>query len=369
MRQVLKGLFFIVPLLAAGMALAQPALDFSVKHPGPDPLKGLPAGSKVISAFGERAAFSPDGRKVAFIGDYDAFEYDIATGTVRNLTAHLPHKTLLRIQYLADGNYLLTGFIRLSRFRSPTKEQWTHTRETGTELLFLSKQAGAPLVRLGVNLYEGFAQSRKTNKIAWSEVSPPTSRLELKPDSNVTSTMYTANVVVHGMSATLENRRAVGTVDVSHDCTWEAQDFLNNDTVVDGPCYMTNPAFLRREKGAPYLAGEKIVSVDTRTGKVTTWYTKSDMYAEVEGLYPDERYTMVECGPTLGGPLDLCRFDFTKGPEQTMVRLTFGQDYGPYKFSNPVVSGDGKWAAFMMSTNGDEAGEGYGIVLMPLSAP
>ena len=43
----------------------------------------------MLSAFGERAAFSPNGTRIAFVGKSygDAYEIELATGHVRNLTS------------------------------------------------------------------------------------------------------------------------------------------------------------------------------------------------------------------------------------------------------------------------------------------
>ena len=78
--------------------------------PAPQTHQGL--GDAIqISWFGERPAYSPDGKRIAFVGKTygDAYEIEIATGNVRNLTAHLPHQGIMRIQYLANGDFLITA--------------------------------------------------------------------------------------------------------------------------------------------------------------------------------------------------------------------------------------------------------------------
>ncbi|RYE58277.1 MAG: hypothetical protein EOP18_01445, partial [Rhizobiaceae bacterium] len=64
-----------------------------------------------LSSFGGRAAFSPDGRKIAFVGKTygDAYEIDIATRKLRNLTHGIPHQGIMRIQYLPNGDFLVTA--------------------------------------------------------------------------------------------------------------------------------------------------------------------------------------------------------------------------------------------------------------------
>ena len=67
--------------------------------------------AEMLSPFGGRAAFSPDGKKIAFVGKTygDAYEIDIATRAVRNLTRGFPHQGIMRIQYLPNGDFLVTA--------------------------------------------------------------------------------------------------------------------------------------------------------------------------------------------------------------------------------------------------------------------
>ena len=53
------------------------------------------------------------------------------------------------------------------------------------------------------------------------------------------------------------------------------------------------------------------------------------------------------------------------GTGKDFVRLTHFNDYEGWKASNPVVSSDGKWIAYQIARTADEAGVGYGIILMP----
>jgi len=75
------------------------------------PLDKLPPHIEQITWFGERADFSPDGKRMAFMAKSfgDAFEVDLATRRVRCLTCSIPGAAFLRVQYLTNGDYLLNG--------------------------------------------------------------------------------------------------------------------------------------------------------------------------------------------------------------------------------------------------------------------
>src|SRR5260370_4149393 len=80
-----------VALAAAALSLAPP-LFAQGKRPG-SPETELPAGITRLTGFGERAAWSPDDRRVAFIGNSvgDAFEIDLGTRMTPLLTGNFSH--------------------------------------------------------------------------------------------------------------------------------------------------------------------------------------------------------------------------------------------------------------------------------------
>ena len=54
------------------------------------------------------------------------------------------------------------------------------------------------------------------------------------------------------------------------------------------------------------------------------------------------------------------------GTGKDFVRITNFNDYQGWKASNPVIATDGRHAAFQIARTVDEAGVGYGIVLLQL---
>lgn len=353
----------------AAFAADQEPFDFSVKTPG-DPLQGLPKGSKIIAYFGERPVISPDGKKIAFIGQSlgDAYEYDIATGTTRNLTAHTPHNGFYRVHYLLDGNYILTGLRRApAPITGPGFLKAAPDRQVSVELFFLDKDAAGPIYPLDAKVFEGVAVSRLSDRIAWLENEPKIPVEKFDSSTKITGILRVADVEVREGRPTLKNTKIVARIDGLGDCMAEAQDFRDHDTEIMVPCYMLNrKAFpLRPENKEKPALGEKVVGISIATGKMTTYLTTTRFYAELEGVAPDGKSALFECG-IRHVSLDICRIDLSRPGNPTLKRITFGQDYAPIRFSNPTISADGKWFAFQMGAANAEAGTGSGLILAPL---
>lgn len=346
---------------AVSPSRAESVLDFSFKRSG-DPRQGLPAGYEVIDHFGERPVFSPDGKRIAFIGktNGDAFEYDIARGTVRNLTGHTPHNGFRRVHYLADGNFLLVG----SKSDAPGVD-----RLIAAEIFFLSKDAAGPIRPLGASIWEGLATSRYTNKIAWVEIDPKISMVEFTPGKEVIYAVKVAEVAVRNGRPTLHGVRDLARFDALKECMVEAQDFRNNDSELMVPCYKIKPETLAYAKSdtprflTTYADGKSVIGIDLKSGARRTYFATSEYYAELEAVAPDGKWALLECGRNDRQGLDLCRIDLSKTPA-AVSRVTFAQDYGSYRFNNPSISPDGRWIALQMANASHTAGSGSGIFII-----
>jgi hypothetical protein len=327
----------------AVVALAAVGLMQAARKPG-SPLDHLPEGHQVITHFGERADFSPDNQRIAFMAKSfgDAFVIDLKSRVTRCLTCNIPGAAFLRIMHLADGNYILIGPERFSDIRT--------SRQRDNELWYLSKQPGSKAVKLGQKMSEGAAISKRNLKMSWSETARQFPELPAGY-----SRLVVADIEYSGQVAKLVNKK---TVYESKDpsCRLEAQDFYDNDTKMTFSCY--------RPKD---LAG--VMSIDLQSGKVTDLSQAPGIYNEVEGIFPDGMYTLVESSKqveTLGGVHGSHEIDVWKlkmdGTGKSFVRLTHFNDYEGWKASNPVVSTDGKSIAYQIARTADEAGVGYGIV-------
>lgn len=222
-----------------------------------DPLDHLPPNVRLISSFGERGVFSPDSDRIPFIGESfgDVFEYDIATGTVRNLTANIPHRGFLRVHYLGNGGLILTGPHRPAETRSDT-------RFKRSEIWWMDAEGSRPPSRLGPKLFEGVAVSTASNRIAWVENDPHGMP---QADQSGTSILKVGTVVVTDGIARLDEVREIIRMPHSQ-CVLEAQDFFPDDTAVMTVCYS------REHKG---------LRLPLDQGPITVYPLPSGQYGEI----------------------------------------------------------------------------------------
>src|SRR5713101_3386615 len=152
----ISGMRLLVLLLAPALALAQRAPGIPLEH--------LPRNIEVLTHFGERADISPDNQRVAFMAKSfgDAMVVDLKSRVIQCLTCNVPGAAFLRVMHLVTGDYILIG---------PDHFEDVHvSRARDNELWFLSKERGAKPVKLGQKMSEGAAISKKTLKIAFSQV-------------------------------------------------------------------------------------------------------------------------------------------------------------------------------------------------------
>ena len=314
------------------------------RKPG-NQLDNLPSNMEVLTHFGERADISPDNQRVAFMAKSfgDAMTINVKTREIRCLTCNVPGAAFLRVMHLVTGDYILIGPARFADIRT--------SRSRDNELWFLGKERGAKPIRLGQKMSEGAAISKKSLKIAFSQLHDQAP--ELAPEA---SRLMVADVDLSATPPKLVNQK---TVYESKDrsCVLEAQDFYDNDSKMIFTCY--EPQSLA-----------SVMGIDLRTGAVTNFSKAPGTYNEPEGIFPDGQYTCVEGDrqvEQLGGRRGGSNIDIWKlkldGTGKDFVRLTHFNDYENGKASNPVVSTDGRFMAFQTANASDPAGVGYGIVL------
>lgn len=317
------------------------------------PLDALPANMEMLTHFGERADFSPDNERIAFMDKSfgDAFVIDLKTRIIRCLTCNVPAAAFLRVMHLVNGDYILIG---------PEKFVDTKTsRDRDNELWYLSSKPGSLPVRLGERMHEGAAISKHSMMISFSENAGDHPEF---PKNY--SRLMVADVDLSGGAPRLMNTHKVYE-SFSDSCDLEAQDFYDNDSKMTFTCYVS------QGRGQDVLA--KVMGIDLKTNKVTDFSQSPESYNECEGIFPDGKYTAVEGDrqvEQIGGAHGGHNIDIYKlrldGTGKDFVRMTHFNDYEGWKASNPVISTDGKFMAFQTAHTGEAAGVGHGLILYRL---
>src|SRR6516162_7101455 len=156
-------LMMIKMSLVTIFCLVAPPLAAQQAEKSPD--QELPSHITRLSLFGERADWSPDGKRLLFLSKTygDVFEIDLATRALRLLTGHYPHAGYTRALYLANGDILLSGPERFDpKDPGPARVQCF--------LSVLDRRLSGPPTPLGTKCSEGPAVSRTRPHIAWTHV-------------------------------------------------------------------------------------------------------------------------------------------------------------------------------------------------------
>jgi Tol biopolymer transport system component len=309
------------------------------------PEETLPPNIRRLTHFGERASWSPDGKRIAFMSKSfgDVFEVDVASGHIRLLT-HYPHAGFLRAQFLPNGNYFLIGartFADIQTTRSRDQEMWVLSRDA---------RPGDRPAPLDHKISEGVAISRTSAKIAWSNTRGQYPDLLAEGESVI----YTADIAYEGDKPVLRNKKEAIRARAP-ECTLEAQDFRRNDTELIYTCYRS-----------PFA---DVLGVDLATGRTVVYRKLAGEYNEVEGIFPDGEFALVESSREQtqqnSNYIDIWKLKL-EPDSRDFTRVTRWGEYPGYKASNPVVSPDGTRIAFQSARSRDAAGVGYGIFMMDL---
>jgi len=331
--------------LLALLLLTQPLV---AQRKQDSPLDHVPSNITQLTHFGERADFSPDNQRVAFMGKSfgDAFVVDVKTRIVRCLTCNVPGAAFLRVMHLSNADYILIGpdhFENINVSRSRDNELW-----------YLSQKAGSKPVKLGQKMSEGAAISKKSMKIGFSIGHPQDPSI---PEG--ATQLFVADVDLTSSQPALKNKRLVHR-SPGRGCYLEAQDFFENDRKMTFSCYEPDG------KSSAW-------TLDLESGTTVNQTSAIGYYNEVEGIFPDGVHTCIESdhqSRAFGDPSSFRNIDVWKlrmnGTGKSLTRLTYFNDYEGWKASNPVVSTDGRFMAFQVGRTADEAGVGYGILLLGL---
>ena len=302
-----------------------------------------------LTRFGERADWSHDGQRILFLEKTfgEVLEFELATGIIRPMTRHYVHKGYTRALYLSNGDILLSGS------RSFSAENPVEARIRTAELWVLSQTLDRPAVPLGELCFEGPAVSRSNLRIAWTvnNENMPT----LLPAG--VSQFWQASIDYPGGIPRLINKTLVlDSRSLPFAGGLETQNFR--------PPQERELTFT-----AGGLQGSEVMGLNLDSGAVVNYSQAPGQYDEPEGIFPDGRHTLVESDRhNRKGPDNIDLYRLVLDGTGRLDRLTFFNDGGRFKASNPVVGDDGRFMAFQAPHVGLPAGAGEGIYVFDLLA-
>ena len=95
----------------------------------------------------------------------------------------------------------------------------------------------------------------------------------------------------------------------------------------------------------------EVMGLNLKTGELLNYSKSPGSYDELEGIYPDGQYTLVEfsrhrSSESTSKNIDLYKLKLDNS--NTWERITYFNENGVFKATNPVISDDGKFIAFMV---------------------
>jgi hypothetical protein len=342
-RKIMLGL---TGCLMAGLAVAQS----ETRQEWTD--TQFPSYVKRLNYFGERPEWSHDGKKVLFVSRTfgDVYEIEVATGKIEPLTHHYYHGGYLRALYLSNGDVLLLGP------KSFPSDNWQEARFKLTELWVLSKKRDSPPVRLGEYIWEGPAVSRTGLKISWAQ------HHGNYPEQKRYWQIWVADIDYASGKPKLKNQRVVldNTKDEVKDAVLEPQNFR--------PGTEEELTIQSSGRGVGNNATE-VLGLNLKTGQLVNYSKSPDSYNEPEGIFPDGQHTLVESSrhrTTESTARNIDLYKLRLDNSNAWERLTYFNENGRFKATNPVVSDDGKFIAFMVARTQEMAGIGHGIYVLDI---
>jgi hypothetical protein len=347
MKKYILPIVFMVGMLSLVSCVTETA-EREKKTDSLNPADNLPSHITRLTHFGQRADWSHDGSKILFLAKTfgDVYEVEFKTGIVRPVTHHYYHEGYVRALYLPNGDILLSGA------RTFNAEDPLPSRHSEAELWVLDKSLKSPPLRLNEKCSEGPAVSRKNMQIAWRiDYGDYPERME-----EGTVQFWMGDIEYQEGIPELVNKKLIlDNRDLPFATEPEPQNFRPPD-----------------EKELIFSSygyqGCDVMGVNLESGEVINYSNAANQYDEPEGIYPDGRYTLVECDhhrpegiPTGMRNIDI--FKLSLDGSGKLERLTFFNDYPGGKASNPVISDDGRFMAFQMASTKDMAGVGYGIFI------
>ena len=247
--------------------------------------------------------------------------------------------------YLSNGDILLLGP------KTFPSDNWQEARFKLTELWILSKKLDGPPVRLGEFIWEGPAVSRTQLKIAWAQH--------------------------HGNYPAQKRYWQIWVADI--DYSTGVPQIKNQHVVLDNSKGEVKDAVIEPQNFRPGNEdeltvqssnnGTEVLMLNIKTGELNNFSNSPGSYDEPEGIFPDGKFTLVESSrhvtkESTARNIDLYKLKLDKSAN--WQRMTYFNAGGKFKATNPVISDDGQFMAFMVAKCDEMAGIGHGIYIMDI---
>jgi len=297
-----------------------------------------------VTDFGERPDWSLDGKRILFVERSfgDVYEYNLETKHYKPLTHHYYHGGYARAMYLSNGDILLSGP------EDFPGDDWRKARFHLSELWVLDKALDKPPVKLGERCWEGPAASRTQLRIAWSQNNSTADNPRLYE-------LFVADLDYSSGVPKLVNRRMI----------LDNRQAPIQNMVIEPQNFIPGKEDEMTVQIAPNC---DVYGLNYVTGELVNYSNEPD-YDEPEGIFPDGKFTLVECSrhntTRKAKNIDLWKLKLEVG-NPSWERITWFNESQLYKATNPVVRDDGRYIAFTVARNDEVAGIGHGIYVLDL---
>ncbi len=312
--------------------------------------KELPPYFSILTTWGVRPDWDEKSENIYFLNKLigDVFKINIKTREITAITSGFYHGGIYRAQCLPNGDLLIAMGSSIFDAIDPEKD-----RHKGLGLYILKKDEPNRPYPLGEVCDEGPAVSKNHLRIAWTL---PGQR-EIKM----------GEVIYNNGTPELSN---VHTIISYHDSAafvrLETQDFRPPS---DDELIYTH--YWGDEKDQYHHS--QAYGFNLLTGKVTKYTDLPDSYNEVEGIFPDGKYTLIESDRHQEMPernkykLDIYKLKLDGSGEAERL-ADFSTRYpNKLRSDNPVVNNKGNLIAHQFGYQ-KGAGDGRGIFLFDLEA-
>ncbi len=311
-------------------------------------MKELPPYFSILTTWGVRPDWDEKSENVFFLNKIvgDVYKINVKTRIVTCVTCGFYHGGIFRAQCLPNGDLLLAMGGDIFDSKNPERD-----RHTGLRLCILKKDNLKEPIPLGEFCEEGPAVSKRNMKIAWTLVGQ--------------RDICTADIkYVNGTPRLTNKKRILSYSDSSAYVRLETQDFRPPD---DKELIYTH--YWGDEMDAFHHS--QTCGFNIETGKIVYYTRVPDSYNEVEGIFPDGNYAMIESDRHQPKEsrnqykVDVYRLKLD-GSGQAERLADFSTRYpGVLRSDNPVVDRSGKFVAVQFGFMGG-AGDGRGIFLLDL---